>query len=387
MTATSLPQRILSFSLEDRIVYIPTRPGFADWDAIPPSVSLISHAATIAPNERVLISPCGHGILGVWAAQYTEPNLITLCEVNWVAFQVARHLLAQEGLEQVSLQPGIAPKASEAMFDVILFPIPKGRALARLYLDGFARLLRPGGRLYISGATKAGVKSVIRDALLLFEKKRVLAYKKGCRVVLLYKGAASKESLPSSHQVPRFHTFAVEIKGQKLAIFSQPGIFSWQHLDPGTRLLLEHLSVRPDESILDVGCGYGVIGMYAAKQALQGHADLVDIDVLACDCARRGLIANRIKNAQVIWEDALELLEEERYSLIVSNPPFHIGHRVDLQMAQTFISRAHRALLPRGRLILVANRFLPYDKLLHRHFPSVDIPVQTPQYRVFTARR
>ncbi|MDR7568114.1 MAG: methyltransferase, partial [Armatimonadota bacterium] len=75
--------------------------------------------------------------------------------------------------------------------------------------------------------------------------------------------------------------------GDRLFVFeTDRGVFSHGAVDRGTRLLLEALEVRPEDEILDVGCGYGVIGLVAAAQASRGRAVLVDINERAVALAR-----------------------------------------------------------------------------------------------------
>ena len=168
---------------------------------------------------------------------------------------------------------------------------------------------------------------------------------------------------------------------------TRPGVFSWRGLDAGTRLLLEHLQVRTVDRVLDVGTGYGVIGLYAARCANKGHATLVDADILALECARENVHLNNITNAEVLPSDGLGAVQDRRFTLIVSNPPFHSGHQVSLETAEAFIEDAYRALAPRGRLVVVANRFLPYDHLIRQAFGDANTLAATAQYHVIYAEK
>ena len=72
-----------------------------------------------------------------------------------------------------------------------------------------------------------------------------------------------------------------------------------------------------------------------------------------------GLALNRVANAQVVLGDGLAAVPGRRFTLVVSNPAFHVGHATSSAVAEAFIRQAFWALGPRGRLVLVANRFRP----------------------------
>ena len=86
--------------------------------------------------------------------------------------------------------------------------------------------------------------------------------------------------------------FDVRLRGQDFSFLSASGVFSRGAVDDGTRLLLETVDVRPADRIADVGCGYGVIGIVAARCAPAGCATLVDSDALAVELARRNIALN-----------------------------------------------------------------------------------------------
>jgi 16S rRNA (guanine1207-N2)-methyltransferase len=114
--------------------------------------------------------------------------------------------------------------------------------------------------------------------------------------------------------------------GGRLFVFeTDRGVFSHGAVDRGTRLLLEALEVRPEDEILDVGCGYGVVGLVAAAQASRGRAVLVDINERAVALALRNARRNGIHNAEVLWGNLYEPVGERTFDLIATNPPIRAG--------------------------------------------------------------
>lgn len=129
------------------------------------------------------------------------------------------------------------------------------------------------------------------------------------------------------------------------------GVFAHRGVDRGTRLLLEALEVRPADEILDVGCGYGVIGIVAASLAPQGRAVLVDINERATELARRNAARAGLGNVEVRRGSLYEPVIGERFDLVVTNPPIRAGRAV----VRAIIEGAKAHLRPGGRFYLVAR--------------------------------
>jgi 16S rRNA (guanine1207-N2)-methyltransferase len=145
------------------------------------------------------------------------------------------------------------------------------------------------------------------------------------------------------------------VRGFDLRLQTQPGVFAHRDLDEGTRLLIEAMQVSPTARVLDWGCGYGVIGIVAAKLATRGHVTLVDSDIRATRLTQRNLETNGVENAEIVLGDGVhDLPPKTRFDVILSNPPTHSGREV----LDDLVASAYKALRPRGRLYLVINRLL-----------------------------
>ena len=112
---------------------------------------------------------------------------------------------------------------------------------------------------------------------------------------------------------------------------------------------------------------------------------LVDANLLAVAAARRNLERLGIAG-RAMASDLFTAIPAERYDLIVSNPPFHQGKRVDLSVADRLITESPAHLRPDGRLLIVANAFLAYSKQMERVFRRVETVAATRQYHVLEAR-
>ena len=165
-------------------------------------------------------------------------------------------------------------------------------------------------------------------------------------------------------------TISENLRGFDLRFETQPGVFSHRELDTGTRVLIEAMRVSPTARVLDFGCGYGAIGIVAAKLATEGHVTLIDTDIRATRLTQRNLELNKVTNADVVLGDGFrDLPPKSRYDVIVSNPPTHSGREVLDEM----VAGAYKALRPRGQLYLVINRLLSLRREVDEVFGNSEI--------------
>ena len=144
-----------------------------------------------------------------------------------------------------------------------------------------------------------------------------------------------------------------EVAGRNLVFATDAGVFSKDRIDRGTRELLKALTVRirPGQRVLDLGCGYGPIGIVLGALEPDAHVTMVDINQRACDLARQNLAANGIANAEVVCGDFAEAVGERTFDVIVTNPPIRAGRSV----LRSMIDWAHAHLVPGGELFLVVR--------------------------------
>lgn len=165
-------------------------------------------------------------------------------------------------------------------------------------------------------------------------------------------------------------TIFEQLRGFDLRFETQAGVFSHRELDTGTRLLIEAMRVSPRANVLDLGCGYGAIGIVAAKLASQGQVTLIDSDIRATRLTERNLALNAVANADVVLGDGFrDLPPKTRYDVVLSNPPTHSGREVLEEM----VSGAYKALKPRGQLFLVINRLLSLRKQVDHVFANSEV--------------
>lgn len=161
-------------------------------------------------------------------------------------------------------------------------------------------------------------------------------------------------------------TFSENLKGHSLQFKSTWGIFSPREIDSGTHLLLKHLEINEDEVALDLGCGYGPIGLTIAACAPKGEVHMVDKDFMAVEYANRNAELNGLSNAKAYLSNGLSHVPKEiQFTTVVSNIPAKVGK----EMLSIMLHDIHAQLLPGGQLVVVTiNGLRDYMK---RNFNEV----------------
>ena len=139
----------------------------------------------------------------------------------------------------------------------------------------------------------------------------------------------------------------VEYRG--LRFHTTWGLFSPRAIDDGSRLLLDHLELAPGDTCLDLGCGYGVLGLCMAKLAPQGHTLMIDKDFVAVDYAEKNRLLNGIKNASCQLSNGFDQIPAQQFDVIVSNIPAKVGK----EMLYIYLFDALRYLKPGGSFYIV----------------------------------
>ncbi len=271
----------------------------------------------------------------------------------------------EPGADALELQP-------DASLDSMTMLAPRGRLERRYVIAQALRILKPETILTVMAhKTKGGTR--LSDELAGFGCMAEEAARRHHRICTCQRPEIVA-NLDDALKVgaPRF----VEAIG----LWSQPGVFSWDRIDPGTALLAKHLP-RLNGRGADFGCGIGNLTLSLLKQPSITHVTMIDADRRAVEAARRNVIDPR---AIVHWAD-VRLLTASPAGLdfVVMNPPFHDGGAEDLDLGRLFLQRAAEALRPGGVCILVANRHLPYEGAMRQLFSKIAPLAQTGGYKVY----
>jgi 16S rRNA (guanine1207-N2)-methyltransferase len=216
--------------------------------------------------------------------------------------------------------------------------------------------LAPGGRLLVAMPNTAGAGR--------FEKELARAagniesiQKNKCRAFHATLDGGANESLFDAW---RGLGTLREISGFTV----QAGVFSSEHIDPGSQLLADHLPAHLHGNVADLGAGWGFLSDAALRRCPKiQRLDLFEADARALACARLNLAAHP-QEIRHHWHDVTTGLPTGGYDAILMNPPFHTGQATQVDLGRAFLKVAHASLKRGGKLCLVANRQLPYEAVL-----------------------
>lgn len=171
---------------------------------------------------------------------------------------------------------------------------------------------------------------------------------------------------------------------EETGLWSQPGVFSWNRVDPGSALLLKHLPQLSGRGA-DLGCGVGYLARTVLAMPGVEALTMVDIDRRAVEAAAKNITDPR---ATIHWADVRKAGSfPENLDFIVMNPPFHDGGAEDRSLGQHFVRRAAESLRKGGRCWLTANRHLPYEDHLKALFARATLIVEADGFKIYEARK
>ncbi|MEL6676094.1 MAG: methyltransferase [Bacteroidota bacterium] len=263
----------------------------------------------------------------------------------------------------------------ESLRSLALMKIPKSVDLFHLYLHQLHQGLQEAGTVVASFMTRHFSKQWLEIAATYFEEvQQSQAWKKSRLLILKGKKPLPEQSFLRSIEWPEHN-----------ALKQYAGTFSSQHLDYATQFLLPALQL-PDsrEKILDLACGNGILGLAALQQAPGAELHLVEDAFLSVESARLNLLEAA---AHVHWQDDLSRFENGFFDYVVSNPPFHLEHENNIEVAIQLFKDTHRCLRPGGIFQLVASRHLNFSTHLHRLFEQVEATAQNEKFEVISCVR
>jgi len=274
------------------------------------------------------------------------------------------------------------PDAGKVTYQWIIVNLPRQKALLHMLLDYAASLLAEDGLLWLAGENKAGIKSADKILKAHFAQVRKLDNARHCT---LYEARAplQKKAFNSSQYQDKW---LLACGDSELKVASYPGIFAHGRLDAGTALLLDSLpGMDLSGDILDFGCGAGVIGACLATHNNDVNMTFLDASALALKACEETLAANHLSGTTIASDGLSEV--KQSYDIIISNPPIHAGVKTDNRMSLRLLGPVQKHIKPGGRLILVANRHLPYENWLSQNFHQIVTLAENSHYKVISAEK
>ena len=174
--------------------------------------------------------------------------------------------------------------------------------------------------------------------------------------------------------------FETSIHTQPLSFETHPGLFSPGDVDEGTRFLLANVQLGDRDKVLDLGCGYGAIGIYVARLLSPEQVFMVDGDPKAVEYAQINARRNGVEGVHIELSDGFRDFRQTAFTAILCNPPYHC----DFSVAKHFIEKGFNRLVVGGAMWVVTKREKWYRNKLASVFGGTRV-VCRDSYFVFQA--
>lgn len=347
---------------------------------------LIQHVAQLSLPEsaHIVILNDDFGALTCALSKYA----ITWQSDSWIAQKACIENLKENQTDDsniqfihslISLTDLKAPKP-----DLIIIKLPRAHALLEYQL---AQIQPLSSDIPVVAVGK--VKAVQSSVLKLFEKylgetKTSLAVKKA-RLIFssVNDQSKNKASTTKAYSPTVWHT-----EQPKLTIHNHANVFSRGQLDIGARLLLQNLPIATDKTVIDLGCGNGVLGLYALQESNVSKMIFTDESSMALNSAQLNVQENlpeKMDQCEFILSNCLEEIPHQRADLVLCNPPFHQQNTVTDHVAWQMFQEAKRALHIGGELRVVANRHLKHHEKLKRLFGGYRVVASNKKFSILSA--
>jgi len=282
------------------------------------------------------------------------------------------------GFENVTIEQGFYP-AVKALENAGFAAVPRAEGryamvlvnLTRAKAENLANIARAcamsNGLVLVNGAKNEGIESLLK------------AVKNITSVEVLSK-AHGKVFWFNATPMPDAWLAAGELAANKDGFITAPGMFSAEKVDVGSAKLAPYLCGLKGR-VADLGAGWGWLSAQALGPDVQ-EIVLFEAEHNALEAAKLNLTDER---ARFEWADVLTLPKHLPFDVVISNPPFHQSRSAEPALGVGFIGAAAKLLKPKGRLLMVANRQLPYERALAGAFRKVDMLAQTNGFKLFEA--
>lgn len=244
--------------------------------------------------------------------------------------------------------------------------------------EALARV-KVGGLIVVAGGKEDGIQPI---RTMLLKLGIILDY------APKYHGVAIWFARPedASDAIMALQKTAVTVEGRFQAA---PGMFSHDRVDAGSELLAGRFPTDFDGNVADFGAGWGYLSvMLAEKSPRVNRIDLFEADYRALEFAKQNLAHNCPDlPARFFWQDLGAEPPKEKYDLVIMNPPFHEAQAADPELGRTMIRTAAASLKQGGRLMMVANRGLPYEPVLAEAFREYGETCRNSKFKVMWGRK
>lgn len=242
--------------------------------------------------------------------------------------------------------------------DRVIINCPKSLDMLEYYIQLANEFISPKGTILIGFMTKYFTPKYLDICKKYFQDVSQSKALKKARVI------TAKEKLPKS-SLP-LASYKVELPNLNITLNQLSGVFSKYKIDYATQFLIENIIVQAEEKvILDLGSGNGIISYFINQKYKHRELHLLDDSYMAHCSGKLNLTGDHIYHH---WHYDLTHFKANQFDLIITNPPFHFGHEIDLSIPLKLVAESVSYLRKGGRLVIVSNNHINYTSQLEANF-------------------
>ncbi len=328
--------------------------GAKDYPFLRPAIELLLKKATLTANCLIDATE-SNGVI----ALYSQANKIICNNTSFTSHTCATQTLSEKANTSTQISPlwHLVPESADML--CLIPSTDKGNKRVELELLAAHNCLQAKGTLYAVMHKDTGAKRYEKLIAKHFARMDVIAKDKGWRLVKATRSSKAQNIDLSAHIS---QDFAIE----GLNLSAKTGVYAAGKLDPGTKFLIGQLNFSDftQKSVLDMGCGYGLLSVKAAFAG--ANVTAVDDDYLAVLSTEENAKPHSL-DMKVVHSDVNSALEQNAlYDVILMNPPFHLAKQVILDIPKAMLAAAQQHLSEDGIMYVVANKALPYEGELEK---------------------
>jgi len=286
-----------------------------------------------------------------------------------------------QGFQNAGIHSHFSVEFPQASFDQVVIFVPKSKELLNYILHVVVSHLKLGQNVFLVGEKKGGVERAAKQ-LQPYGKTLKLDSARHCQFWQM-KIEKTEQLKPLEHWLK---SYTVQIDQDQLKVCALPGVFSQDHLDVGTAVLVPYLSQVKSGKIADFGCGAGIISAYLAKLNQNQQIFALDVDAFALRSTELTFQKNNLDLNQLTLQPVTGFRDAPKdLDAIVSNPPFHQGIHTNYDASEELCQLASVHLKNSGELWIVANRFLNYPPLIEQSFGQCMVKADQQGFKVLYA--
>jgi 16S rRNA (guanine1207-N2)-methyltransferase len=325
-----------------------------------PTEQLLIDAIVRAESTRFLCTTLGRAQLAAALARQHSDARVTC---HFLDLYLAEQARAHDAAGPENLSIVCQADLPETEVDVVALPFAS-RGDAELTRD----LMQQGHQALALGGQMLTATDNPRDTWLQEQMKRLFGQVKRTagESGVVYEAVKAR-------RLGRLTNFTCEFafrdQGRLIRAVSRPGVFSHRRLDLGARALMEVMTILPQERVMEMGCGSGVVSLAAALRAPGVVVHAIDSNPRAVQCTEQGAVLNGLDNVGVRLDAEGAWAEPGSYDVFLANPPYYSNFRI----GGVFLDAARRALRPGGRIFLVTKHFDWFATEMSERFDDVAV--------------